>query len=160
MFFFLFLKHFIKQPLNYTRFQVDIYSNLIFDKQQSIFLLRLFDQIEKFQHPPDGARSELFLTFSNFSAELTARLWYYKLRKILHLKTLMRNKLRNSNFRVKKIVYLRSFFAGNPMRNIFIVFLIYLIWVFGKIFWNRRLIYIYSVIKQLIENFNSGNNFV
>ena len=34
----------------------------------------------------------------------------------------MRNKLRNSNFRVKKIVYLRSFFAGNPMRNIFIVF--------------------------------------
>ena len=85
--FFLFLKHFIKPLLNYTRFQVEIYSNLIFDKQQSIFLLRLFDQIENFQHPPDGARSELFLTFSNFSAELTARLWYYKLRKKLDLKT-------------------------------------------------------------------------
>ena len=154
------MKHFIKPWLNYTRFQVDIYENLIFDKQRSIFFARPFGQIENFQHPPDGALSKFFLTFSNFLAELTARLWYYKLRKILDLQTLMRNKLRNSNFRVKKIVYLRSFFAGNPMRNIFIVFLIYLIWVFGKIFWNRRLIYIYSVIKQLIENFNNGNNFV
>ena len=71
---FLFLKYFIKPLLNYTRFQVDIYSNLIFDKQESIFLLRLFGQIENFQHPPDGARSKLFLTFSNFSAESTARL--------------------------------------------------------------------------------------
>ena len=36
----------------------------------------------------------------------------------------MRNKLRNSNLRVKKIFfYLGSFFSGNPMRNFFIVFI-------------------------------------
>ena len=57
------LEHLIKPYLNYTRFQVDIYENLIFNKQQSIFLLRLFDQIEKFQHPPDGARSKPFFDF-------------------------------------------------------------------------------------------------